>query len=176
MGLRAVPGHYLNKAHGSFTAVTEFKRWWNLERLSGTPDRRQSRTFFYLKVSRSRLSNKEFSIVKMAIADRKLDVFDCHNVDFGNRKVNVIFGNRKRKLVRKFAFTIAAYPVCVGLVTFSTSKICTGSANVISNFLTGECAEKEAEYDAMTFPPPGMERPRCNGDGTYASYQYAGSQ
>ena len=32
------------------------------------------------------LSNKELSITKMAIAERNLDVFDCHNIDFGNRK------------------------------------------------------------------------------------------
>ena len=51
-----------------------------------TPDRLQSRTIFYLKVILSRLPNKEFFIAKMTIADRKLDVFDCHNIDFGNRK------------------------------------------------------------------------------------------
>ena len=51
-----------------------------------TPDRRQSRTIFYLKVIRSRLPNKEFSIDKMAITEHKLDDFDCHNIDFGNRK------------------------------------------------------------------------------------------
>ena len=40
----------------------------------------------------------------------------------------------------------------------------------------GACAEKQAEYYAMALPPPGMEVPRCNDDGTYAAYQYAGSQ
>ena len=48
-----------------------------------TLDGQQSRTIFYLKVSRSRLPNKEFSIAKMAIAERN-DFFDCHNIDFGN--------------------------------------------------------------------------------------------
>ena len=51
------------------------------------------------KGSRSRLPNKEFSIAKTAIAERKLDVLDCHNIDFGNRK---------RKFVYKIAYTIAA--------------------------------------------------------------------
>ena len=43
-------------------------------------------TIFYLKVSRSRLPNKEFSIAQLAIAERNLDVFDCNNIDFDNRK------------------------------------------------------------------------------------------
>ena len=43
-----------------------------------TPDRRQSRTIFNLQVNRSRLPNKAFLIAKTTIAERKLDVFDCH--------------------------------------------------------------------------------------------------
>ena len=50
-----------------------------------TPDRQKSQTIFYLKVSHSQLPNKEFSIAKLAIAEHKLNIFDCHNIDFGNR-------------------------------------------------------------------------------------------
>ena len=42
---------------------------------------------YYLKVSRSRLPNKKFSIAKMAIAERKLDVFDCHKIDFAFKAI-----------------------------------------------------------------------------------------
>ena len=53
-----------------------------------TPNRWQSRTVFYFKVFRSRLPNKEFSIAKMAITERKLDVFNRHT---GLRPIYVIF-------------------------------------------------------------------------------------
>ena len=51
-----------------------------------TPDSRQSQTIFYLQVNRSQLPNKAFSIAKATIVERKIDIFDCHYVDFGNRK------------------------------------------------------------------------------------------
>ena len=51
-----------------------------------TPDRRQSRTISHFQKNRYRLPNKAFSIAKTAIDELKLDVFDCHYIDFGNRK------------------------------------------------------------------------------------------
>ena len=36
--------------------------------------------------NRIRLPIKAFSIAKTAIDELKLDVFDCHYIDFGNRK------------------------------------------------------------------------------------------
>ena len=67
-----------------------------------TLDSLQSRTIFYLKMSHLPLPNKKFSIAKMAMAERKVDIFDFHNIDFGNQK---------QKIVEKIVFTIATYPV-----------------------------------------------------------------
>ena len=62
----------------------------------------RERSLIFRKIVK-RLPNKAFSIAKTAIDELKLDVFDCHYIDFGNRK---------RKIVYNSAFTIAAYPVC----------------------------------------------------------------
>ena len=75
---------HLELVHLCFVAPLEINSFLITDNI--TPDRRQSRTIFYLKVSRPILPNKEFSIAKMAIIERKLDVFDCHNIDFGNQK------------------------------------------------------------------------------------------
>ena len=54
--------------------------------VKNTPDRRQYRRIFYLKVSRSQLQIKSFPLPKWQFVERKLEVFDCHNIDFDNRK------------------------------------------------------------------------------------------
>ena len=62
-----------------------------------TPDRRQSRTIFYLQVNRSRVLHKACSIAKTTIAVRKLDVFDWTATTSILAIENVVFDNLKRK-------------------------------------------------------------------------------
>ena len=79
-----------------------FCSWSYLNRviINLTPDRRQSRTIFYLQVNRSRLLNKACSIAKTTIAVRKLDVFDCTAMTSILAIENVVFDNLKRKILR----------------------------------------------------------------------------
>ena len=49
-------------------------------------------------------------IAKMAITECKLDDLDCHNIDFGNGKC-LFLAIENENLLKKIAFTIAAYPV-----------------------------------------------------------------
>ena len=41
------------------------------------------------------MPNKAFSIAKMTITERKLDIFDCHSIDIGNRNVVLAIENEK---------------------------------------------------------------------------------
>ena len=61
--------------------MSAFCSWSYLNRviINLAPDRRQSRTIFYLQVNRSILLNKACSISKTTIAVRKLDVFDVNH-------------------------------------------------------------------------------------------------
>ena len=92
-----------------------FCSWSYLNRviINLTPDRRQSRTIFYLQVNRSRLLNKACSIAKTTIAVRKLDVFDWTAMTSILAIENVlwtILNNLKRKILRSQLSPIRCEP------------------------------------------------------------------
>ena len=75
-----------------------FKSSENVHRIAGN----RERSFIFRKI----VNDCQIKRFRLPL---KLDVFDCHYIDFGIE--NVDFGNRKRKIVYNSAFTIAAYPV-----------------------------------------------------------------
>ena len=89
-----------------------FCSWSYLNRviINLTPDRRQSRTIFYLQVNRSRLLNKACSIAKTTIAARKLDVVDWTAMTLILAFENFVFDNLKRKILRSRLSPIRCEP------------------------------------------------------------------